>query len=228
MPSAPEAEYRTAPAPTIVAVNLAYRPGPTRPHKGPPKRSGIDKRPVPGRVGVHGGEDPGLDGDLVADRKHHGGIDQALYVYAGEDADWWAGELTRDIGPGMFGENLTSRGLDVTGAVIGELWAIGSTRLEVSVPRIPCGTFQRFWNVPALQKRFTRHGAPGAYLRVLQPGDIGAGDEVAVLERPDHGVTIGEVFRALTGDRSLAGRLLQAPQLPAEAKARARTWLASA
>lgn len=214
------------PAPAIVAVNVAYRPSLTGPHAGPLGRSGIDKRPAPGRVGVHGGEDPGLDGDVVADRKNHGGVDQALYVYAAEDADWWAGELSREMPPGRFGENLTSRGVDVTGAVIGEQWSVGTTRLEISVPRIPCGTFQRFWGVPKLQKRFIEHGAPGAYLRVLQAGDIGAGDAVTVLERPAHGVTIGEVFRALTGDRSLAARLLEAPALPEEAKARARAWLA--
>lgn len=226
MASASEAEGRSRPRPTIVAVNRAYRLDSAGPKARPLGRSGIDKRPVAGRVGVHGGEDPGLDGDLVANRKHHGGPDKALYIYAAEDADWWAGELARDIRPGMFGENLTSRGLDVTGAVIGERWAIGSTCLEVSVPRIPCRTFQRFWDVAKLQKRFTQHGAPGAYLRVLQAGEIGAGDEVEVVQRPDHGVTIGEVFRALTGDRSLAARLLEAPQLPDEAKDRARGWLA--
>lgn len=227
MPSAFETDSRSVPAPIVVAVNLVHLPTSTGRHASALGRSGIDKRPVTGRVGVHGGADPGLDGDLVADRKNHGGPDQALYAYAGEDADWWAGELARDIGPGMFGENLTTRGLDVTGAVIGELWAVGSTRLEVSVPRIPCSTFQRFWDVPGLQKRFIAHGAPGLYLRVRQPGDIGAGDEVTVLERPDHGVTIGEVFRALTGDHSLAHRLLEATQLPAEAHARARAWLAA-
>ncbi len=222
MPS-PSADPSPPPraAAVLVAVNRAHRPG----GRGALARSGIDKRPVAGRVGVRGGDDPGLDGDLVADRKHHGGVDQALYLYAGEDADWWAAQLGRPITPGMFGENLTSRGLDVTGAVIGEQWAIGTTRVEVSVPRIPCGTFQRFWDVPRLQKRFTEHGAPGAYLRVLEPGDIGAGDEIVPIARPDHGVTIGEVFRALTGDRSLAPRLLLAPQLPQEARDRARRWL---
>lgn len=228
MPPIPEAATSPVARPTVVAVNRAHSPNTKGPHVGSIGRSGIDKRPAPGRVGVHSGADPGLDGDLVADRRHHGGVDQALYLYAAEDAKWWSRELARDITPGMFGENLTTRGLDLTSAVIGEQWAIGSTRLEVSVPRIPCGTFQRFWAVPQLQKRFTAHGAPGAYVRVLQAGDVGAGDEIVVVERPDHGVTIGEVFRALTGDRSLAARLLQAPQLPDEAKDRARRWVASA
>lgn len=225
MPPIPEAANAPASSPSVVAVNLAHLPAIQGAAAGPLGRSGIDKRPAPGRVGVHGGTDPGLDGDLVADRKHHGGVDQALYLYAVEDAQWWARELARDITPGMFGENLTTSGLDLTGAVIGEQWAIGTTRLEVSVPRVPCGTFQRFWAVPQLQKRFTSHGAPGAYVRVRQPGDIGAGDEITRLERPDHGVTIGEVFRALTGDRSLAARLLQAPQLPDQTRRRARRWL---
>lgn len=215
----------SGPPPCVVSVNVAFAPGLTGAHVGPSGRSGIDKRPIEGRVGVHGGQDPGLDGDVIADRKNHGGVDQAVYAYADEDAQWWARELRRTVTPGMFGENLTTRGIDVSGAVVGEQWAIGSTRLEVSAPRIPCGTFQRFWDVAHLQKRFTAHGAPGAYLRVLQPGEIGAGDDVNVLERPAHGVTIGEVFRALTGDRSLAHRLLEAPQLPAEALARARRWI---
>jgi MOSC domain-containing protein YiiM len=212
----------------LVSVNRAVRESEAAPQVGSLGRSGIDKRPVVGRVGVRGGDDPGLDGDLVRNRRHHGGVDQALYVYAGEDADWWAQELGRDIGRGMFGENLTTRGVDVTGAVIGEQWSIGSTRLEVSAPRIPCGTFQSFWGVPRLQKRFTEHGAPGAYVRVLDPGDLGAGDAVTFLHRPAHGLTIGEVFRCLSGDRSLAPRLLEAPQLPAQVRARARRWLRQA
>jgi len=184
--------------------------------------TGIDKRPASGRVRVF---DHHVEGDSILDVAHHGGPDKAAYAYAREDAAWWASELGRDVPPGSFGENLSTSGLDVTGAVIGERWAIGSAVFEVSCPRIPCRTFAGFWDVPRLIKWFTEVGRPGAYLRIYAEGDVGAGDAVEVVHRPAHGVTIGESFRALTGDHSLAPRLLEAPELPAEAHERARVWL---
>jgi MOSC domain-containing protein YiiM len=164
-----------------------------------PNRSGIDKRPVAGRVAV--GE-LGLDGDVQVNRKYHGGEGQALYAYAQEDADWWAAELGRELPAGRFGENLRTTGLDLTGAVLGERWQVGTALLEVTAPRIPCANFARFWGVDQLVKRFTAHGASGAYVRVVQTGDIGAGDAVEVVHRPDHGVTTGLVFRATTTQKS--------------------------
>ncbi|MFI5954847.1 MOSC domain-containing protein [Cryptosporangium sp. NPDC051539] len=187
--------------------------------------TGIDKRPAPGRVRAEG---VGLTGDVIVDRKNHGGYDQAVYAYADEDAQWWEQELGRELWPGAFGENLSVRGLSCTDAVIGERWQIGTTLLEVSRPRIPCRTFAGFWDVPGLVKRFTERGSPGAYLRIIEEGDLGAGDRVTITDRPEHGVTIGEVFRALTGDRSLAPRLLQAPALPEELRDRARRMLTPA
>jgi len=163
-----------------------------------PDRSGIDKKPVAGRLAV--GE-LGLDGDVQVNRKYHGGEGQAVYAYAQEDADHWAAELGRDLPPGRFGENLRTAGLDLTGAVIGERWRVGTALFEVTAPRIPCANFARFWAVPDLVKRFTAHGATGAYLRVLETGGIAAGDEVTVVERPGHGVTTGLAFRALTTQR---------------------------
>jgi MOSC domain-containing protein YiiM len=184
--------------------------------------TGIDKRPASGRVRVF---DHHVDGDSILDVANHGGPDKAAYAYGREDAAWWASELGRDVPPGSFGENLSTSGLDVTGAVIGERWAIGSAVFEVSCPRIPCRTFAGFWDVPRLIKWFTEVGRPGAYLRIYAEGDVGAGDAVEVVHRPAHGVTIGETFRALTGDHSLALRLLEASELPAEAHERARVWL---
>ncbi|MDQ1730847.1 MAG: hypothetical protein QOK10_1006 [Pseudonocardiales bacterium] len=192
-----------------------------------PATTGIDKRPAAGPVRL---ERLGVVGDSVCDTKHHGGVDQAVYAYADEDRRWWQEQLGKELsfalGPGSFGENLTTEGLDVTGAVVGEQWAIGSAVLEVCVPRIPCNTFAAFWNVDKLVKRFTAAGRPGAYLRVLSEGSVQRGDEIAVRHRPAHGVTIAETFRALTGDRSLAPRLLAAPQLPEDVHASARMWLA--
>ncbi len=160
-----------------------------------PDRSGIDKRPVDGRVAV---AELGLDGDVQVNRRHHGGEGQAVYAFAQEDADVWAAELDRDLPPGRFGENLRTAGLDLTGAEIGEHWRVGTTLLEVTAPRTPCANFARFWGVPDLVKRFAARGATGAYLRVLETGDLGAGDEVTVVHRPGHGVTTGLAFRALT------------------------------
>ena len=181
--------------------------------------TGIDKRPVADRVRAEG---VGLVGDVIVDRANHGGYDQAVYAYAIQDAAWWAVELDREVPPGAFGENLSTSGVEVTGAVIGERWQVGSALLEVSRPRIPCRTFAGFWDVPQLIKLFTRRGVPGAYLRIIDEGDVGAGDEIHVVHRPEHGVTIGEVFRALTGDRALVPRLLDAPELPVALREKAR------
>ncbi len=163
-----------------------------------PNRSGIDKKPVTGRVA--GGE-LGLDGDVQVNRKYHGGEGQAVYAYAQEDAGWWAAELGRELPPGRFGENLRTAGLDLTGAVLGERWRVGTALFEVTAWRTPCANFAQYWGIPDLVKRFAAHGATGAYLRVLETGAIGAGDAVDVVHRPDHGVTTGRLFRATTTQR---------------------------
>lgn len=167
----------------------------------------IDKRPVAGRVDVHR---LGVSGDTQCDKAHHGREGKAVYAYAQEDADWWAAELERDLPPGRFGENLRTRGLDVTNALLGERWRIGTTLLEITCPRTPCLSFQGFWGVPRLIKRFLAYGAPGAYLRVLEEGQLRAGDRIEVDFRPDHDVTLGLALRALTGERRLIRRLAPA------------------
>jgi len=167
----------------------------------------IDKRPVAGPVEVHR---LGVSGDTQCDKAHHGREGKAVYTYAQEDADWWAAELERDLPPGRFGENLRTRGLDVTNALLGERWRIGTTLLEVTCPRTPCLSFQGFWGVPRLIKRFIAYGAPGAYLRVLEEGQLRAGDRIEVDFRPDHDVTLGLALRALTVERRLIRRLAPA------------------
>ena len=164
-----------------------------------PRRSGIRKLPVEGRVAV---QRLGLDGDVQVSKKHHGGEGQAVYAYAQEDADWWSAELDRALPPGRFGENLRISGIDHTGALLGERWRIGTALFEVTGPRIPCANFASFWNdVPHLVKRFAAKGATGAYLRVLETGDVGAGDAVEVVLRPDHGITTERAFRLITTEQ---------------------------
>jgi MOSC domain-containing protein YiiM len=174
-----------------------------------PNRTGIDKKPVEGIVAV--GE-LGLDGDVQVNRKHHGGEGQAVYAYAQEDADWWAAELDRELPPGRFGENLRTRGLDLRTAVLGEQWQVGTALLQVTAWRTPCANFARFWDVPDLVKRFAAHGATGAYLRVLTTGELGAGDTVEVVSRPDHGVTVESAFRIAITEKSRLPELAPALQ----------------
>ncbi len=184
--------------------------------------TGIDKRPVSGPVAVtapgpKGTGSVGLAGDRVYDVKHHGGPDQAVYAYAREDLDVWAAELDRSLGNGVFGENLTTAGIDVSGALIGERWRTGSgVVLEVCCPRIPCGTFQGWLARDDWIKRFTAAARPGAYLRVISPGRVSAGDPVVIEQRPGHDVTVAVTFRALTSEPDLLLRLLSAGALPAE------------
>ena len=192
----------------IASVNVVHARVPDL--RGDLDETAIDKRPVLDRVAVRaaGPAGVGLAGDEVVDKRHHGGRDQAVYAYAVEDRDWWAAELGRELAPGSFGQNLDTEGIDVTGAVIGERWHVGDDGLvlEVTSPRIPCATFQGFMNEPRWVKRFTEHGASGAYLRVVEQGTVGAGDRVTVTDRPAHGVTVGDVFRV----RGVAaGRLQQ-------------------
>lgn len=161
-------------------------------------RTGIDKRSVTTPVKL---VNDGVEGDLVADRKNHGGYDQAVYAYAREDGQWWEVELGMPIAYGRFGENLTTQGIDVSGAVIGELWHIGSAILEVAQPRTPCRVFAGFWDRPNLIKEFTDAGRPGAYLRIIQEGQVRAGDAIEIANQPSHGISVGKMFSARGEDR---------------------------
>jgi MOSC domain-containing protein YiiM len=203
----------------LISVNLGVlRPNPAEPSG----VTGIDKRPTTDPIPVHAPAakgDSGLAGDSIASGVHHGGPDQAVYAYAREDLDDWAAEVGRPLRAGMFGENLTTSGVDVTGALIGERWRIGAdVVLEVAVPRIPCNTFATWMSEQGWVKRFTRRAIPGAYLRVVTPGDVRVGDPVVVVSRPDHDVTIGVTFRALTLEPELLPRLLTADELPDDVK----------
>ncbi len=170
----------------------------------------IWKEPVPGRVRARG---VNLEGDDQADRKFHGGPDKAVYAYALEDYQWWAAELGTRLEPASMGENLTLAGVDVTHAVVGERWAIGSAVFEVCQPRTPCAKLGLRTGDQRFPKRFTAAGRPGAYMRIHEEGDVGAGDGVHVVHRPSHGLTVAEVARARSGEPLLLRRLLAAPEL---------------
>lgn len=183
-------------------------------------RTSIDKAPVSGPVEVHR---HGVAGDRVSDTHHHGGPDQAVYAYSREELDWWADRLGDELRDGEFGENLTTSGIDVDGAEVGERWRIGTVLLETALVRTPCNDFKTWMgrgghDNAAWVRRFTEHHRPGAYLRVLQPGVLAAGDPIDVVHRPGHGVTMSMMFRALMTEPALLPRLLAVDGLSEKAR----------
>jgi MOSC domain-containing protein YiiM len=177
----------------------------------------IDKRPVAEPVQV---TELGLVGDRQID-KHHGGADKAVYAYAEEDAAWWASQLGRDLPAGVFGDNLRTEGLDVTGALIGERWRIGDVLLEVRMPRTPCQNLSMRMGTEQFHVRFNASGRVGALLKVLQPGMITAGEPIAVVQRPAHSVSVA---RLATGPspEEMRGLLDSGVQLAKSVRAKAR------
>jgi MOSC domain-containing protein YiiM len=191
-------------------------------YSGRPARSAIWKSPVVGRIAARG---VNLAGDDQADRQAHGGPDKAAYAYAIEDARWWEQQIGRALAFGEFGENLTTEGIDVNDALVGERWQIGTTVLEVSEPRIPCWRLGVRMNDKRFPRRFTEALRPGVYLRIVVEGEVGAGDEIRVVEKPDHDLTIREVFRIYTRDRDEVGRLLAVPRMSESWRRWADDWL---
>jgi len=192
-------------------------------------RTSIDKASVAGPVEVHR---LGPAGDQVSDTRHHGGPDQAVYAFAREELDWWAEQLGDDVRDGEFGENLTTQGLPVDDSEVGERWRIGTVLLEVASIRTPCNDF-KLWmgrnghDNSAWVRRFAEHAHPGAYLRVLQPGVLSAGDPIEVVHRPGHGVTVAHMFRALTREPELLPRLLDVDGLVPQARRKAEQYVGS-
>ena len=179
-------------------------------YHGRPARSAIWKSPVAGRVAARG---INLAGDDQADRVAHGGYDKAVYAYAVEDARWWEDREGRRFAAADFGENLTTEGIAVNDARIGERWKIGTALLEVSEPRIPCWRLGVRMNDPKFVRRFTEALRPGTYLRIVSEGDVGAGDEIRVVERPDDDFTVRDVFRIYTRDRGEVGKIAAHPKM---------------
>ena len=165
--------------------------------------TGIWKTPVDGRLELRG---VNFAGDDQADRTVHGGPDKAVYAYAREDYDYWRDE-GMNAHDAMFGENLTTEGIDLTACIVGERWAVGSTTLEVAQPRLPCYKLGIRVGDATFLRRFLAAQRVGAYLRVIAEGDVGAGDAIDVISRPAHAVTLRDMVSALDdGSRAVALR----------------------
>jgi MOSC domain-containing protein YiiM len=189
---------------------------------GHPARSAIWKSPASGRIAVQG---VNLAGDDQADRKAHGGVDKVVYSYAVEDTRWWQQQIGRSLEYAEFGENLTTEGIDVNDALVGERWQIGTAVLEVSEPRIPCWRLGVRMNDKMFPRQFAEALRPGSYLRLINEGSVGAGDGIRIVERPSHGLTVRDVFRIYARDRDEAQRLLTVPRMSESWKRWAADWL---
>jgi len=204
----------------VVSVNVGHRVPRRRPDV---PMTAIDKRPV-SRIEVRdpgpkrGGLGSGAVGDEIGDPRHHGGRLQAIYAYPSEDQQWWSAHVGRPITAGQFGENVTTEGVEMTHALIGELWTIGDVVLRVEVPRIPCATFAEHMGEPGWVRRFSEEGRTGAYLSVVVPGTIVTGAPVHV-RRPEHDIDLLLLFRAFTGDLDAMRRVVGARVIDAEVQA---------
>ncbi|MEA2507659.1 MAG: hypothetical protein QOH48_2277 [Actinomycetota bacterium] len=179
--------------------------------RGKPVTTAIWKSPVPGPVRAEG---VNLTADDQADRTVHGGEDKALYAYASEDYRWWGEQLGTELGPGTFGDNLTTAGLNLTQAVVGERWRAGTAVFQVAQPRIPCFKLGIRMGDAGFPRRFSIANRPGAYLRIIEPGEVSAGAPIQRLDVPNHGVTVGDIAHIYYAEHARAGELLLAPQLP--------------
>ncbi|HEY4307476.1 MAG TPA: MOSC domain-containing protein [Gemmatimonadaceae bacterium] len=194
--------------PRVISLNVSQVQ--TVEWRGELVETGIYKAPVSGRLAVHG---VNFDGDDQADRTVHGGVDKAVYAYAWEDYEYWRGVEAFEIAPGLFGENLTVEGLDLSSAIVGEQWRVGSAVFEVTQPRLPCYKLGIRMGDQRFLKRFMRAGRPGAYLRILHEGDVGSGDEVHVGSVPEHRVSLRRMINALR-DPAEARSLRAVSRLP--------------
>lgn len=206
--------------PVVLSANIA------EPRQWGDRQTGIDKRPAEvlhiSAPGPHYGDGSGVAGDVIGDTKHHGGAHKAVYAYAREELDYWERELDRHLPNGSFGENLTTHGIDLNELKINQQVRIGTTLLEVSVPRTPCRTFGEWVDVPQWSKVFTARGDAGSYFRVVEAGEIHPGDEIIVLADPGHDITMGMAYRAKLGDVELAKQVYHADVMPEMMQARLR------
>jgi MOSC domain-containing protein YiiM len=193
----------------VLSVNLAELRD-LRVLDGRTVRTGLFKEPVEGPVLALRA---GLEGNAVGDLSVHGGEEKAVYAYSRDDVEWWQAELGRELEEGFFGQNLTLGGMNASAAVVGERWRIGGALLEVAGPRLPCFKLAARVGDRGFERRFGKAARPGAYLRVVEEGELAAGDPVEVLARPEHGVTTALVSRAVLGEKQLRPKVLEADRL---------------
>lgn len=177
--------------------------------------TGIEKHPVEGPVRITAA---GVEGNAVADTRNHGDAWMRVYAYSVEDYAWWQAELGRTLRPGHFAEQLTTEGVDLNAALVGETWRVGSALLRIAHVRTPCLTFQGWmghtgYDADRWIKRFVLAGRPGPYFRVLEEGVVEAGSPITVVDRPDHDVTVADLFAAVTIRPGLLPRLVAVPDL---------------
>jgi uncharacterized protein len=173
----------------LISVNIGKEETLVRPNK--TEQTGIFKKPVPGKAQI---TSLGLPGDFIGDAKHHGGQDQALYLYTLEDYAFWQTALEEDLPPGSLGENITLAGCSSADLKVGDILQMGQVTLQVTAPRIPCGTLAGRMKRPDFVKQFRQAGLPGAYCRVLQEGWLQAGQEVTLQPYPQESPTLAEVM----------------------------------
>jgi MOSC domain-containing protein YiiM len=191
--------------------------------------TGIEKLPVEGRVRI---TSYGVEGNACAATDIHGDEYMRVYAYAAEDYRWWESELGESLRPGLFGEQVTTEGIDLNAALLGETWRVGTAVLQIAHVRIPCQTFKGWMghsghDATAWLRRFTVAARPGPYFRVLEEGTVAAGDEIVALDRPDHDVSVVTMFRALMNDPALLPVLLDVKGLKPWVHDRARAALAA-
>jgi MOSC domain-containing protein YiiM len=199
-----------ATAPRVVSVNVGTAK--TVEWHGRNVTSAIWKSPVDAPVVV---EHLALHGDEQADLRVHGGPDKAVYAYSVDDYTWWSAQLGVTLGPGTFGENLTIADIDVSRAVVGQEWEVGDAVLRVTQPRMPCFKLGMRMGDASFVDRFGAALRPGAYLRVVRPGRVRAGDAVIVGAPPAQGLTVRDIADAYAHhDGELVRRLATAPDVP--------------
>jgi MOSC domain-containing protein YiiM len=178
-------------------------------YRGHPRTTAIWKEPVAGRLPVLAEQ---VSGDHQADLRVHGGPAKAVYSYASEDYAWWSDELGETLGPGTFGENLTTAGIDLSDLRIGEQVRAGTALLEVTAPRFPCWKLGFRMGTQKFPRRFLEAARAGTYFAVVEEGDVGAGDPIVSASRPRHPVSVGLIAHLNHADRELAALLMEAVQ----------------
>lgn len=198
----------------VVSVNVS--PGRVVTWRGQPITTGIFKEPVEERVRIRAA---GLEGDRQADRSVHGGPFKAVYAYSLEHYHWWQEQLRMELYPGSFGENLTIRDFPEDQVAVGDVFQLGTARLQAAQPRLPCFKLGIRFGTQRVVKQFMRSGRFGIYFRVLEEGEVGAGDTLRRLDRDPRGVPVPSLVRQLqpaTFDRALAESAAELPSLPPE------------